>query len=304
MADVFKTSNIVCVGPNVVQLVSNSSVVVTRVSSGTTSSRVTVATLPDSSTFASIDVTSSAVGRVTSTATTPGAASTVITRVTSSGVVTRVTSSARTSGVVSSVSRRATTSGGRVTSAATAMASSATAVLSVSRMSISLDNMTLQQCVCSAGYITKQLTSSFNTTVLVVSCQSAYGVIECVNFTCPCGARRLMASSGSVVCNAVYQAPQPFAVSQIAVALASIGFVTGVQTVELPLHQLTWNDQLSSWQPDSVAGDVAVGMIVLYVFLVGLALVVCVVILRFRRRQPIQLQDGVWSELCIQVKIT
>lgn len=73
-------------------------------------------------------------------------------------------------------------------------------------------------------------------------------------------------------------APRPFEESQITVALAGIARVSGLETVELPLQQLVWDDQLSRWQPELVTDAIGAGMIVLYLFIVCFAVVVCIVV--------------------------
>ena len=138
-------------------------------------------------------------------------------------------------------------------------------------MSIGLDNMTLQQCLCAGGRIARQLTVSLNTTMLVVACQSADGVVECLNFTCPCSRRRTLSASYAI-CQTVYQAPPQirFDASQVAMALVSIGRVTDLQTIVLPSNQLVWDNQLITWQPD--LATLSIGMLVLYVCVVLVAI--------------------------------
>jgi len=143
-------------------------------------------------------------------------------------------------------------------------------------MSIGLNNMTLQQCLCAGGQIARQLTTSLNTTMLVIACQSAEGIVECVNFTCPCNQRRAL-SVLSAVCQTIYRAPAQisFQVSQVEAALVNIAHVTDMQVIALPVQQLVWDNQLVTWQPDSFVA-MSTGLVA---FLTCAAIVVVAVIL-------------------------
>jgi len=256
-----KTIGPVCVGPLVLQPVLSSSVVETTAAIRYVTSTATIpiaiiststVTIPSAISFAK-------------TATIPGAirASTVTIPRAISSVIRYATSGARTSVI------------GRITSNVT-IRSSPAAFLSVSRMSIGLDNMTLQQCLCASGQMANRLTASLNTGMFVAACQSVEGIIECINFTCPCS-RRLMLSASQSICQMVYQAPptSQFNSSQIAMALADIGHVTDLHIVVLPLQQLVWDKQLLTWQPEvtSVTAD----MTVPYVFVI-LVVIICLAV--------------------------
>lgn len=65
--------------------------------------------------------------------------------------------------------------------------------------------MTLNDCTCKAQSINQQLSTLYKSSAYVISCDQGNNTVLCINFTCPCYSRRLLATSETTSISYVYK---------------------------------------------------------------------------------------------------
>jgi hypothetical protein len=121
------------------------------------------------------------------------------------------------------------------------------------RESLSVANLTLYMCTCSAALMAAELSSLYGTNVYTIACESGGSVISCADFKCPCTAARRLLQTVNTQYVIVYQStPKEADTRSISSAIQKVvptAQVTEKVATVLQTTVVAWDPELVTWLP-------------------------------------------------------
>jgi len=131
---------------------------------------------------------------------------------------------------------------------------------------MSVSNLTVRECACTADEVKVQLSLLYGTPVFVVSCDDGSSVLVCENFACPCSQRRLLSAVPTTSLTIIYK-PSTNPVNQVQVEQAlQVAYAKPVDLlstteVQLPTTVITWNPAVIFPKPPEPAPSLPTAVI-------------------------------------------
>lgn len=162
----------------------------------------------------------------------------------------------------------------------------------VVRETLTVSNVTVQQCACSANDLNGRLSSALGTPTYIISCVQGDAVVLCTNFTCPCNAtarRRLLQQQDpttqiNYVSKALPSAPPPTTQAiQAAIqpVLAQAVVVSVAERETLPTNEITWDTTVLLFKRAAedagfATTGVVVAVVIVFIAIVGVTIGVAI----------------------------
>jgi hypothetical protein len=225
----------------------------------------------------------------TTTTTTPAPTTTT----TTPAPTTTTTTPAPTTTTAAKPATTTTTAAQPATTTTTAAQPTTTAAEApvVVRDTLTVSNVTLEQCACSANNLNGRLSAALGSSTYIISCAQGDSVVLCTNFTCPCNAtarRRLLQQDPTTQINYVSKAlpsappPTPQIIQAAIQPVLKQAVVLSVAEREvLPTQNITWDTTVLLFKRAAEdAGFATTGIVigVVVAFIVIVAVVVAVAI--------------------------
>jgi hypothetical protein len=157
----------------------------------------------------------------------------------------------------------------------------------VVRDTLTVSNVTLQQCACSANDLNGRLSAALGSATYIISCAQGDSVVLCTNFLCPCNAtarRRLLQQDPTTQINYVSKAPPsappptPQAIQAAIQPVLKQAVVVSVAEREvLPTQNITWDTTVLLFKRAAEQAGFASTVVVIIAVIVFIAIVGAIV---------------------------
>jgi hypothetical protein len=157
----------------------------------------------------------------------------------------------------------------------------------VVRDTLTVSNVSLEQCACSANDLNGRLSAALGYPTFIISCTQGDTVVLCTNFTCPCNAtarRRLLQQDPTTQINYVSKAPPsappptPQVIQAAIQPVLTQAVVLSVADREvLPTRNITWDTTVLLFKRVAEEANFASTMVVIVVVIVFIAIVGAIV---------------------------